>query len=621
MLELWPPDRKGRFDMAERGIADAAWWQKGGGGPAGRPAAMKTSSCYLEMRDGVRLAIDVHVPGWLPPAGRVPTILHQTRYYRRTLARWPFGRLMASRDLLTRFFRRFSAGGYAIVNVDVRGTGASFGARQMELSPEEVKDGAEVTDWIVRQSWSDGQVATMGMSYTGMAAELALTNRHPAIKAAVIQYAMFDIYPDILSPGGVRSESFVRDWSALNAALDRNELKTYARREIGRLAGLAIKGVAPVDEDAGGAMLQQAVMAHAGNYGIYTASLDVEFRDDGTNSGITLDDFSPHRRILAIGPGVPIYAWSGWYDGACTMAAATRFLNLRTPGSRLILGPWDHGGRQNPDPFVPDHRTRFDHAGEILRFLDFHLRGTPTGVQGETPVHYFTMGEEAWKAADTWPPPGFAPTPYYFSANRRLTEEAPPPGDGSDHWQIDYAASSGRASRWVSQVNVRQVQIGYPDRKQQDTRLLVYTSAPLDRDVEVTGDPEVRLFIRASSPDAQFFVYLEDVWPDGAVFYVTEGAFRALHRRAGCGAPSYRAHMPYHTFRRGDALPLVPGDVAELAFHLQPISYLFQRGHAVRVAIAGADKDNFALVPPSPPAIEVLRCPAHPSHVVLPVKR
>ena len=170
--------------MAMHGIADTAWWPTEAGEPAGSRTAMERTSRYLDMRDGVKLAIDVYLPGRTSAAMTRPTILHQTRYYRRTLCRWPFEPLMAHRDLMMKLFRRFSAAGYAIVNVDVRGTGASYGSRQMELSPQEVKDGAEVVDWIVRQPWSDGQVATMGVSYTGMAAEMALTNRHQIGRAS-----------------------------------------------------------------------------------------------------------------------------------------------------------------------------------------------------------------------------------------------------------------------------------------------------------------------------------------------------------------------------------------------------------------------------------------------------
>jgi putative CocE/NonD family hydrolase len=149
--------------------------------------------------------------------------------------------------------------------------------------------------------------------------------------------------------------------------------------------------------------------------------------------------------------------------------------------------------------------------------------------------------------------------------------------------------------------------------------LLVYTSAPLVRDVETTGHPLITLHVRCSASDAQFFVYLEDVFPNGEVYYVTEGVFRAIHRTISQETPPYQLPIPYHSFRREDALPLAPGEVAEVTFDLLPVSYLFKRGHAIRVAIAGADANNFALLPTAPPEIEVLCSPAYPSHVVLPI--
>ena len=174
----------------------------------------------------------------------------------------------------------------------------------------------------------------------------------------------------------------------------------------------------------------------------------------------------------------------------------------------------------------------------------------------------------------------------------------------------------------MSQVNVKGVRIQYPHRRRQDVRCLVYTTAPLERDTEVTGTPLVTLFVRSTATDAQFFVYLEDVGPNGdagCCAYVTEGVFRALHRQISTEAPPYVVPVPGHSFKRQDALPLVPGEVAHITFHLQPISYLFRRGYSIRVALAGADKDNFALLPPSPPSIEVLRSQAYPSRILLPI--
>jgi predicted acyl esterase len=122
-------------------------------------------SIHIPMRDGVRIAADIYLPsagmGSIPP---LPTMLHQTRYRRglqfkdstrEASAPPPYG-LMP-----------FLQAGYAVVITDVRGTGASFGSRTTEFSPDEVRDGWDVLDWIVAQSWSDGNVGAMGISYPG----------------------------------------------------------------------------------------------------------------------------------------------------------------------------------------------------------------------------------------------------------------------------------------------------------------------------------------------------------------------------------------------------------------------------------------------------------------------
>ena len=77
-----------------------------------------------------------------------------------------------------------------------------------------------------------------------------------------------------------------------------------------------------------------------------------------------------------------------------------RFLTIPTPGSRLILGPWNHGGKWHVEPRRRAVKTSFDHEGELLRFFDCHLRERDTGIGSEPPVHYFTMVEGRWKTAD-----------------------------------------------------------------------------------------------------------------------------------------------------------------------------------------------------------------------------
>ncbi len=134
--------------------------------------------------------------------------------------------------------------GYAYVIVDVRGSGASFGSRRGELVPLEARDGKDVVDWIVSHPWSDGKVGATGVSYVGTTAELLLVNRHPAVKAIVPQFSLFDGYPDIFFSGGVPHTWFIENWAQAIIAMDRNEIPEQQRKQI--------VGVRPVDEDSDG---------------------------------------------------------------------------------------------------------------------------------------------------------------------------------------------------------------------------------------------------------------------------------------------------------------------------------------------------------------------------------
>jgi uncharacterized protein len=151
-------------------------------------------SMYLTMRDGVQLAVDVYLPRNRKKGEKLPTLLHQTRYWRLPQLRFPFS--VFSRGLLGatgKLIKRFIEQGYVIVNVDVRGSGASFGVQPYPWWDMEVKDGAEVLDWIVKQEWSNQNVGSLGASYSGTAAEFLATNKHPALKAIVPMYALFDV--------------------------------------------------------------------------------------------------------------------------------------------------------------------------------------------------------------------------------------------------------------------------------------------------------------------------------------------------------------------------------------------------------------------------------------------
>ena len=136
----------------------------------------------------------------------------------------------------------------------------------------------------------------------------------------------------------------------------------------------------------------------------------------------------------------------------------------------------------------------------------------------------------------------------------------------------------------------------YGDRAEADKLLLTYTSKPVQQDTEITGHPVICLHMSSSQPDGAVIVYVEDVAPDGTVMMLTEGNLRLLHRKVSTEKPPYTKFGPYQTFKREDAMPMEPGKVDLVTFTLLPMSALIREGHAIRIAIAGHDKDNFRRV-------------------------
>lgn len=594
-------------------------WQPADQYLAQHPATYKgisTSSRYLTMRDGVKIAVDLSLPAGLKDGKRIPAILRQTRYFRSLDIGWPLSWLADTLWLADTERKVFVTHGYAWVDVDARGTGASFGRWLYPWAPDEVRDGSEVVDWIVKQPWSNGKVGAHGGSYEGGLAEFLLVNKNPAVKASVPAHAYFDPYADVAFPGGIRLSWFIKAWNQGNQMLDRNDVQQIFH-DAPWWARPFLHGVKAVDEDRDRSLLKQAVQEHGTN-GDIDAGSQVTFRDDVSSvTGVATDVFSPFTYTRDIeASGATVYSWSGWFDGGCPDSAIKRFRTLKNRG-RLILGPWNHGASQDASPYSPATASAFNGDGELLRFFDDQLKGVNTGILQEKPVLYFTMGEERWKTADSWPPPGAHSMSYYFDTDHRLATGRPPALDASDHYAVDNTTGTGDTSRWNSLLTLGDVI--YPDRSSADQKLLCYTSPPLDQDMDVTGHPVIDLDVSSTATDGEFFAYLEDVDAKAKVTYVTEGELRAVHRKLRTDPPAYNQVGPYHSFKRADGMPLVPGEVAELVFGLQPTSYVFKRGHAIRVALAGADKDHFAVLPGPVPTWDVQRNATHASHIDLPV--
>jgi putative CocE/NonD family hydrolase len=245
-------------------------------------------------------------------------------------------------------------------------------------------------------------------------------------------------------------------------------------------------------------------------------------------------------------------------------------------------------------------------------------------------IRYYTMGEGKWHTTLVWPPQDTVARRYYFNRNshptsrldaqeeRSLTEEQPSAAAASDSYKVDFSATTGRYNRWYTQLGG--FDVIYPDRSEEDKKLLTYTSVPLAADTEITGSPTVALVLSSTNTDGALHVYLEDVAPEGRVTYITEGEFRLLHRKIAQTPLPYIPLGPPHSFLRTDAESLVPGQPVDIAFSLFPTSVVLRKDHSIRVAIAGADSSMFRRYSAGDtPTLTVFRQKDHFSYVELPI--
>jgi putative CocE/NonD family hydrolase len=560
-------------------------------------------SFYISAEDRTLLALDLILPEGEPSPTQFPAVLVMTRYWRDEIGA-PLS------DIQT----YYSGRGYATIVGDVRGTGASFGVWPYQRSRAETRDFTAVMDWIVRQPWSDGRIIGMGNSYLANTADWMAERNHPALKGIVPRFADFDPYADLYFPGGVPNAFMGEVWGRRVKDLDQNILH--------RSDGSLSLGVRPVDGPDGSRLLSAAIAQHAPAPSVWEGFRDITYRDDtpATWHGASMVDFAIASHADAVSrSGVSIQNWAGWRDAGTANGAIHRFLALSNP-LEVIIGPWSHGGFHAADPFQPD-RDQVDptyapaQQEDDFSFVERCLSKAPPGPT-EHNLHYYTMGEGRWKTTGVWPLPETRMIDWRLAAGGLLTPNTPAPG--SENYKVDFAVGTGPHNRWATNNDAGPV--SYADRAEIDRRLLSYTSALLARPIEITGHPVMTLFVASTHTDGAFFAYLETVAPNGAVIYLTEGQLRGIHRRLSTPPRGFQAVGPYHSFLRSDAQPLVPGEIAELAFALHPLSVRVPAGYRLRVAISGADTDVFARVPAvGDPTLAIHYGAAQPSRITLPI--
>ena len=585
-----------------------------------RTSKMKYNSHYIEVDHKVKLATDVFLPKDIKDGEQLPTVLYLTRYIRSLRAKWfikwlknPIFGQVSEKEV-----KFWTSHGYAVVLVDVRGTGSSTGVRPMEFSPAEIKDGKHVVDWIIKQKWSNGKVGSTGVSYLGTTAELLLVNQHPAVKACIPRSNIFDLYNDIAYPGGIPHKAFIEVWRDLTLNLDTANFEIVSKQ-----AKRLIKSASRVKGDKRKRNYKQAMEDHSNNFDIFKALFEIEFKDEihpTLSKPITAYSISNYIDEISHS-GTAIYRIDGWWDGGLSKSAVYGYLT--TPNTkRLTIGPWDHGPAQNVSPFNESAEVTFNIKAEMLRFFDHYIKGIDNGIQNEPPVNYFTFGEEKWKTSDQWPPKEIEYHDVFLSENGELVFKESDVKAGSKTYDVDYTVGTGDAAGWNSMTENYRFggPISYPDRAEVNKKMTVFKTTPLQEATEITGHVIVDLYMSISEKDGGVFVYLEEVSPEGFVQYITEGELRVVHRKVADKNDRLLPYIgPYHSCMKSDTLWAVSNEVFQLSLEMHPTSYEVPEGHSLQLSIAGSDVNHFALTKIQPEEMTFYFTEEHPSKVLIPI--
>lgn len=563
---------------------------------------------YVQMRDGVSLAMNLYFPKQRQADAKAPAVLMLTRYGRAGMGRW-------ART------QRWLDDGFVVVVVDTRGSTASFGERLTEFSPEEIADVDDLVRHVKSQPWSSGQVFVAGQSYLADAADLATSRPAAGLLGGVIHESEFDVYAHLIAPGGVINRGFLAEWGKITRGMDlgRSGFDPNAppRNCLVQVTDCAALYpiLQPVDNDPDYARLR-AALADKKRW-LSEDLLNITFRDDKGHNGYGLFDISPASGLDGLRrTKVPVQYWGSWMDGGTAESVLARFRTLTDVPMEVWITANDHNNYRNADPFFPEVTEPKPALVDQLDLQTRFVREQLAGAKAAREIHYYVLGAGEFRTTSTWPVADARPWTLHLTGGRALAEQAG--AAGREVYDVDLTSGTGAKTRWSTQIGTPPA---YADRREIDRGLLTFDSAPLDKATEIVGTPVVTLVLSTQSDDPTVFAYLEDVAPDGRVTYVTEGMFRAIHRR-----PADRSALPYdqgpaaHSFRRADAELVHPGVVMTLEFPLMPVAALIRPGHRLRLAMAGADKDWFTVYSNGGPERFDVRVGAEGSKLTVPVR-
>ncbi|MGD2129145.1 MAG: CocE/NonD family hydrolase [Lysobacterales bacterium] len=539
------------------------------------------------MRDGVALYADVYRPA---EPGTYPALLIRT----------PYNKALEAVSFIPVAVRR----GYVVVVQDVRGEFKSEG--HFLPYTQEVDDGYDTIEWVAALPYVNGKVGTFGLSYPGAVQWMTAPSRPPHL-VAMVPAMTFANSRHFVYDGGI----FVSP--ILNWLLGR---QAKERRERG------LPFTTPGE-------LQDAWTHNAGKWLMTLPLRDlaimqdfpywaewIDHQDDGPYWA-PYDIEAQHNRVE-----VPVLNLTGWNDDSYGQPGAIRnYMGMTKNGAterarrgqRLLIGPWTHGvestGRTSFRGRDYGPSAAIDYNQTLLQFFDYWLRGVDNGFSTQPPIRIFVMGDNKWRFENEWPPARTEYEKLFLRSDNRLTRDAPAE-DGLDQFVYD----PRNAVRLPAQVTY-ETEPGSWRMVTARRDVLTYTTPPLDRDIEITGQIIGKIWVSSTAPDTDFTLRLLDLAPDGAPSDFT-AAFGRLRAR-------YRS-----TEHESAPQPLPRNQATELTISMGYTSNVIKAGHRLQVIVMGSvypyvhpnTWEPFTTWSQAVPATQTIYHDAnHPSHVILPL--
>ncbi|HEY8584666.1 MAG TPA: CocE/NonD family hydrolase [Capillimicrobium sp.] len=589
---------------------------------------------YLTTRDGTELAINVHLPTGAS-GGPYPTLIEYSGYGYANPA-GPDSGISQVANLL----------GYAVVDVNMRGTGCSGGAFDY-FEPLQGLDGYDVIETVARQPWvMHGHVGMMGISYGGISQLFTAATRPPSL-AAITPLSVIDSTQTTLYPGGILNTGFALSWA---------EDRVREARPVSKNGGQAwaLKRVREGDE-----VCKANQVLHADAVDLLAKS-----RANSYYTPEVADPLAPITFVDRI--EVPTYLACQWTDeqtGGHCPTLASRFTGTDQAWFTFTNGT--HIDSLDPETFnrwfdfleiyVAERPPRLPDAAAgaapVLFDAFMGIEGVglpPDPIQGKATLAEAKAAFEALppvrilfdngagaapgfpvpgfeRSFASWPAPGTQARTWYLGEGGALAA-AKPSATGQDAFTWDAKArpatdftgntASGEGGLWRATPTYRW-------EPNPDGTAVSYVSEPLAEDTTVLGAGRVDVWVKASVPVVDLQATITEVRPDGNETFVQGGWIRSEHRVMH---PSFSEPLaPWPTMSREDAAPLRKGRWTKVTVPLYYQGRVYRAGSRLRLIVSapGGDQPIWAFAETKPrrgtAEVQIARGGSAPSQLALPV--